>query len=259
MKSRSNTAIFSSQRWACPVLLLTAIGLAGLLGCEQRTPGVEGYAYRQQSATDSTATGRIYFGREIAAATPHLGGAEWLDWPTRENTELPDRLVGNMDLRPSDVVADIGAGSGYLTFRIAERVPSGRVLAVDIQQEMLDEIEIRRDSLGIRNVETVLGSDRSPNLADESVDVAIMVAAYHEFYYPWEMMNGILGALRPGGKVVLVEYRGEDPTIDVSSHHRLTEAQARMEMEAVGLVFRYSRDILPQQHFMVFEKPFRGS
>lgn len=198
----------------------------------------------------------MYFGREIARVTTHRGGAEWLERPTRENTELPDRLVANMDLRPSDVVADIGAGTGYFTFRIAERVPTGRVLAVDIQQEMLDDILARRDSLGVRNVETVLGTERSPNLGAESIDVALMVAAYHEFFYPWEMMTSIYDALRPGGRVVLIEYRAEDETLEVNRLHRLSEQQATRELEAAGFDYRFSRDILPQQHFMVFEKPF---
>ncbi len=234
------------------------VGLAlAMAGCTNDVPAPsDGYAYRDEAPSDSAGTGRLYLGREIAAVTPHRGGAEWLERPTRENAELPDRLVQNMDLRASDVVADIGAGTGYFTFRIASRVRSGRVYAVDIQPQMLADIELRRDSLGMRNVETVLGSEKSPNLPSQSIDVALMVAAYHEFYYPWEMMTSIVDALKPGGKVILIEYRGEDETLEVNRLHRLTQAQARRELEAVGLVFRYSRDILPQQHFMVFEKPF---
>ena len=238
-------------------VLATAVAMSS--GCVQDDVGPTGYKYRQERPTDSTGTGRFYFGREIASVTPHRGGAEWLERPTRENTELPDRLVQNMDLGAADIVADIGAGTGYLTCRIASRVPSGRVYAVDIQPEMLADIETRRDSLGVRNVETVLGSESSPNLPDNSINVALMVAAYHEFYYPWEMMSSILDALKPGGKVILIEYRGEDNTLEVDPLHRLSQDQARKEFEAVGFTFRYSRDILPQQHFMVFEKPFGPS
>ena len=237
---------------AALVLAVAAIFTAcGRTSIEERP-----YAYRDAAPSDSAGTGRLYFGREIARVTTHRGGAEWLERPTRENTELPDRLVANMDLRPSDVVADIGAGTGYFTFRIAERVPTGRVLAVDIQQEMLDDIAARRDSLGVRNVETVLGTERSPNLATESIDVALMVAAYHEFFYPWEMMTSIYDALRPGGRVVLIDYRAEDETLEVNRLHRLSEQQATRELEAAGFDYRFSRDILPQQHFIVFEKPF---
>ncbi len=247
---------------------LTSVGLVLLLnllvsGCVGNGgPGaVDGGSdvYRQGQASDSNGTGRFYFGREIAAVTPHRGGAEWLERPTRENAELPDRLVQNMDLSAADFVADIGAGTGYLTFRIAARVPAGRVYAVDIQRAMLADIEARRDSLGVRNVETVLGTEQSPNLPPGSIDVALMVAAYHEFLYPWEMMSDVFAALKPGGKVILIEYRAEDETLEVDHLHRLSQVQARKELEAVGFVFRYSRDILPQQHFMVFEKPFAAS
>lgn len=240
-----------------PVIICAFAVAAAIAGCATDTPpSSDAYPYKDEVSTDSAGTGRMYLGREIAAVTPHRGGAEWLERPTRENAELPDRLVQNMDLRASDVVADIGAGTGYFTFRIASRVRSGRVYAVDIQPQMLADIQARRDSLGMRNVETVLGTEKTPNLPAQSIDVALMVAAYHEFYYPWEMMTSIVEALKPGGKVILIEYRGEDETLEVNRLHRLTQAQARRELEAVGLVFRYSRDILPQQHFMVFEKPF---
>jgi ubiquinone/menaquinone biosynthesis C-methylase UbiE len=160
-----------------------------------------------------------------------------------------------LELSPADVVADIGAGTGYFTFRLCKHVPHGRVYAVDVQQEMLDLIEKRVAEEQYGNVVTVLGTARNPNLPPESVDLALMVDSYHEFSHPREMMENIVLSLRPGGRVVLVEYRAEDGTIPVKDVHRMTESQARLEMEAVGLVWRETKDILPQQHFIVFEKP----
>ena len=171
---------------------------------------------------------------------------------------MPDRVVGALDLSPSDVVADIGAGTGYFTFRLARKVPRGRVLAVDIQPEMLELIRARAERSGADHVETVLGTPRDPNLPGGTVDLALMVDAYHEFSHPREMMEHIVEALEPGGRVVLVEYRGEDPTLPVGRLHRMTEDQARREMEAVGLRWRETKDILPQQHLMIFEKPLAG-
>ncbi|MCB0719404.1 MAG: methyltransferase domain-containing protein [Bacteroidetes bacterium] len=231
-------------------LLLTAIG------CTRTGVRGDSYVYGSRSQADTTGTGRIYFGREIGSVTAHAGGAEWMQQQDRDTAELPDRLVENLDLKQTDVVADIGAGTGYLTLRIAPVVPYGKVYAVDIQPEMLDSIRVAVDSLHLTNVQTVLGSDKSPNLPANSTNVALMVNSYHEFYYPWEMMHAIFGALKPGGRVVVIEYRGEDATIDLSPLHKLTEAQIRKEMEAIGFEYRNRRDILPRQHFVVFQKPF---
>ena len=193
-------------------------------------------------------------GREIAEVTDP---ATWedLERPTREVLELPDRVVQALELRPANVVADIGAGTGYFTFRLSEAVPRGRVYAVDIQPEMLDILTARQQQLGVRNVETVLGDLKNPNLPAASIDLALIVFAYPQFSHPREMMTHVAEALKPGGRVVLVEYRAEDPTVPVSPLNRISEAQARREMEAVGLDWRETRAILPQQHLMVFEKP----
>ena len=153
------------------------------------------------------------------------------------------------------MIADIGAGSGYLTFRLQPVVPEGRVLAVDIQPEMLEAIEAKRLDLGVDNVETVLGTVTDPSLADESVDAALMVDAYHEFSHPREMMEGVVRALVPGGLVYLVEYRAEDPDSPISPLHKMTAKQARREMEAVGLELVENREGLPRQHVLVFRKP----
>jgi ubiquinone/menaquinone biosynthesis C-methylase UbiE len=164
-------------------------------------------------------------------------------------------LVRNLPLEGDSVVADIGAGTGYFSFRIAERVPRGRVLAVDIQPEMLDIIEARKDSGALQNVETVLGTEKDPRLPAASVDLILLVDAYHEFAWPREMGLALFQALRPGGALVLVEYRGEDPSVPIKRLHKMTRRQAIDEMQAVGLRWERTERFLPQQHFMVFRRP----
>jgi ubiquinone/menaquinone biosynthesis C-methylase UbiE len=153
------------------------------------------------------------------------------------------------------VVADIGAGTGYFSFPIARRVPDGRVLAVDIQQEMLDIIEARKVRGDVDNVETVMGTVENPNLPEESVDLILIVDAYHEFSHPYEMGQAIAKALKPEGRLVLIEYRAEDPRVPIKPLHKMSEEQAIKEMARVGLRWVETRDFLPQQHFLVFQKP----
>ena len=193
-------------------------------------------------------------GREISHVMGHRA-AGWLERPEREREELPDRVVGEMGLAPDAVVADVGAGTGYFSFRIAKKVPLGRVLAVDIQPEMLEIIERRSAAEEIGNLTPVLGSTVDPGLPEAGVDAVLLVDAYHEFSNPREMLDSIVRALRPGGRVFLVEYRGEDPTIPIKPLHKLTVAQARREFEAAGLQWVGNRDFLPDQHFMVFARP----
>ena len=198
-------------------------------------------------------TGTYYMGRELACVMDHRGAA-WMERPERERTELPAAVVRNLELAPYAVVADIGAGTGYFTFRIAPEVPEGIVLAVDIQPTMLDIIERRVDVDGVTNVETVLGTEISPQLERESVDLTLISDAYHEFSRPREMAQAIFDATKPGGRLVLIEYRAEDPTVPILELHKMSEAQVRLEMEAVGFRFVENRDFLPQQHFLVFER-----
>lgn len=244
--------MMSSKRYGSLLLalLLILVGPA----CRRTAPSSEAdevYAYGPRSADG---TGKYYMGREIAQVMGHRGAA-WLERPSREAEEFPDRVVRALDLSPADVVADIGAGTGYFTFRLSERVPHGRVYAVDIQEEMLDIIRERIRERGLTNIEPVRGTETDPNLPHATVDVALMVDAYHEFSFPHEMMTHIVDALKPGGEVVLVEYRGEDPTVPIKPLHKMTADQVRREMEAVGLAWRATKDFLPQQHFLVFEKP----
>ena len=198
--------------------------------------------------------GKFYMGREISFVMGHEG-SYWLERDEREKEEKPEQVIDNMSLRPDSVVADIGAGTGYFSFRIARRLPKGKVLAVDIQPEMLEQIEKKKSSSGVSNVEGVLGTISDPKLPPESIDFALMVDAYHEFSNPREMMTALTRALRPSGRVVLVEYRGEDDSVPIYPHHKMTEAQAVKEMAAVGLRFVETKSFLPQQHMMIFEKP----
>ncbi|MDB9305060.1 methyltransferase domain-containing protein [Nodularia spumigena CS-591/12] len=212
--------------------------------------------YEQRKNPSSDGIGKYYMGREIAKVMGHTG-AGWLERPSREVEEQPSKIVSALNLQPDDVVADIGAGTGYLSFRIAPFLTEGKVLAVDIQPEMLEIVEFFKQDKNIRNVEPILATLTNPNLPSATVDLALMVDAYHELEYPQEVMTGIVKALKPGGRVVLVEYRGENPFIMIKRLHKMTQKQVRKEMQAVGLVWRETKNLLPQQHLMVFEKePF---
>lgn len=235
---------------------MLAVSLGGG-ACERSTPDAldSTAVYTYQTNQSPNGTGKFYMGREIGDVTAHDPGTQWLEQPEREAIEFPNRVVEALNLRPTDVVADIGAGAGFFTFRISPHVPQGKVLAVDIQPEMVDQIRARAEADSIANVEPLLGTVDNPNLPEDSVDVTLIVGSYHEFSHPHEMMQHIVAALRPGGRLVLVEYRGEDTTIPVDPVHKMTEAQARKEMAAHGLVWSQTEDFLPQQHFMIFEKP----
>ena len=203
-------------------------------------------------------TGKIYMGREISHVMGHRG-AGWLERPDRQREERTDLLVGRLPLQADQVVADIGAGTGYFSFPVAERVPNGRVLAVDIQPEMLAIIEQRKRDRGVYNVEPVMGTITDPRLPAGGVDLIFIVDAYHEFSHPREMATAMFEALRPGGKLVLVEYRAEDPTVPIKPLHKMSEAQARKEMKAVGFHWLETGAYLPQQHVLVFAKPPLGA
>lgn len=231
--------------------------LSGLMlgGCATLSSATEPEViYQERTFHSSDGIGKFYMGREIAKVMGHTE-ALWLERPSREATEQPQQVVDALDLKPTDVVADLGAGTGYFSFRISPLVPQGKVLAVDIQPEMLDIIEFLAKENKITNVEPILGDLNEPNLPEESVDLALMVDAYHEFEYPREMMSGIVQALKPGGRVVLVEYRRENPLIMIKALHKMTQKQARKEMKAMGLQWLATKSFLPEQHFMVFQKP----
>lgn len=236
--------------WAVTLLLTTCLALSSGESAARGAAALQDYSYRPPS---SGGTGKIYLGREIARVMRPQGAA-WLERPDRETEEQPDSLVSILPLEPDDVVADIGAGSGYFTFRISPRIPGGQLLAVDIQPEMLRIIKQKKQEYGAANVVPILGTVKDPNLPEAGVDLVLMVDTYHEFLYPREMMDAIMKSLKPDGLVVLVEYRSEDPSVRKSPLHKMTEAQVRLEMGVVGLQWIVTYGILPQQHVIVFTK-----
>jgi ubiquinone/menaquinone biosynthesis C-methylase UbiE len=209
--------------------------------------------YQERVVHSPDGIGKFYMGREIAKVMGHTE-ALWLERPSREITEQPQQVIEALDLQPNDIVADIGAGTGYFSFRIAALVPQGKVLAVDIQPEMIDILNFFKTENKIANVEPILASINNPNLPNQTINLALMVDAYHEFEYPKEVMEGIVSGLKPGGRVVLVEYRGENPLILIKAIHKMKQKQVRKEMKAVGLEWRETKNFLPQQHMMIFEK-----
>jgi precorrin-6B methylase 2 len=198
-------------------------------------------------------SGKTYMGREIAEVMGHFG-VGWLERPEREREDRTDWLIDALALKPTDACADIGAGSGYFTMRISPLVPEGVVYATDIQQEMLDIVKERALEEGALNVMPVMGRIDHCGLEPSSVDIVLFVDAYHEFSHPREMMESIVTALKPGGRVYLVEYRLEDPFVLIKERHKMSEKQARLEMEAVGLAFVENIGVLPQQHILVFRR-----
>ena len=208
------------------------------------------YSYRQPSFDG---TGKVYMGREIAQVMGHQG-AGWLERSDRATEEQPQKMVAALGLKATDVVADIGAGTGYISQLLARQVPDGSVLAVDVQPEMVALLKRRIQTSKIANIQPRLGTEQSPELPPASIDLAIMVDAYHEFSYPQEMMTGIVSALKPDGRVVLAEYRGEDPKVFIKPHHKTTQKQIQRELNAVGLKLLKNESVLPQQHLLFFGK-----
>lgn len=212
--------------------------------------------YQFRDDHDINGIGKFYMGREIAHVMGYQG-AIWLERPEREMEEAPSKLVKELKLQPGQVVADIGAGSGMLSVMMAKEVgENGKVYAVDVQQEMLDLLDKRLTALGVKNVEGVLGKDKSPRLEEESIDLAIMVDVYHEFAFPYEMMTEIAKSLKPGGRVVFVEYRKEDPDVPIKLVHKMTEAQVKKEIDQPEFHLKWKETIetLPRQHVIIFEK-----
>ena len=199
--------------------------------------------------------GKFYYGREIAQVMGHQA-ASWLERPEREEEERTDLLLEALALKPGEIVADIGAGSGYFSWRMAQRIgPAGKVYAVEIQQEFLDLLMANMKKRGVENlVQPVLGTTQNPQLPDGTVDTILLVDVYHEFDFPAEMARGMIQALKPGGRLVLVEYRGEDPAVPIKPLHKMTVAQVRKELGAQPVKFERTIATLPRQHIIVFRK-----
>ena len=239
-----------SLRVRFAALLVLGISLAG--GADDR-PAEAAYVRMAQRTRDGI--GVTYFGREIAQVMGHEG-AGWLERAGREAEERTDLLLKALDLKPGDRVADVGAGSGYFSWRMAKLVgDEGKVLAVDIQQPMLDLLMANMTRRGVAaRVQPVLGTVSDPMLPPASVDVILLVDVYHEFDHPYEMSRAMIRALKPGGRLVIVEYRGEDPEVRIKPLHKMTVAQMKREFAIHPVTLERVDAQLPQQHIFVFRR-----
>ena len=232
-------------------LLLISIVLFFSNYCKAQNSIVESkYTFKNG---DYNGIGKWYMGREIAYVMGFQGIC-WLERSEREKEENVSSLIKNMKIKSNEVIADIGAGSGYHAFRIASLVTNGLVYAVDIQPEMLMAIEKTKEFKKVENIKTILGTEKTVELPKNSVDKILMVDVYHEFSFPVEMINSIKNALKPNGELFLIEYRAEDLKVPIKRIHKMTEEQAVKEMKAAGLVLKENIDNLPWQHCMVFIK-----
>lgn len=194
-------------------------------------------------------------GRRYAFVMSHEG-ADWLDRDERVQEEQPDIALKTIGIAPGSVVGDVGAGSGYMTVRLAKLVgPTGTVYANDIQKEMLDLLGRRLRRAKLTNVQPVLGTPTDPKLPEGALDLILMVDVYHEFQAPQEMLRRMLASLKPGGRMVLLEYRKEDPSIPILYEHKMSVAEAKLEVEAEGFTLSRVEEVLPRQHILIFTKP----
>jgi SAM-dependent methyltransferase len=194
-------------------------------------------------------------GRRFAGVMGYQG-AGWLDREERDTEEATERAIEALNLKTGQAVADIGAGTGYMSVRMAKRVgPSGRVYAEDVQPEMIELLRKRLARERITNVTPVMGLLDDPKLPDSTLDLELLVDVYHEFSEPQKMLRGLRSALKPGGRLVLLEYRKEDPTIPIREEHKMTVAEARLEVEAEGFKLARVDERLPRQHILIFTKP----
>ena len=234
--------------WLRAFLLISVLALPVALAGEAARPR---YA---AVAASPDGIGKVYMGREIAQVMSYRG-APWLERAERMEEERPDLVLAALDLKPGMAVADIGAGSGYYSWRMAERVGSGgTAYAVDIQPEMIELLQRQMSQRGAANVKAVLGTTTDPRLPAGTLDLALMVDVYHEFEYPYEMLASIARALMPGGRLVFVEFRANDPDVPIKALHTMTEAQVRKEAAVHPLEWLKTVSKLPWQQIIVFRK-----
>lgn len=238
-----------SAAWA--ILIFSAFLLRAEEPIEDKKQG----RYEWKKVHDPDGIGKFYLDREIAHVMGHQG-AGWLERPEREKEEDPKKLIESLDIKKGMVIADIGAGSGYYAFRIAPLLgEKGKVLAVDIQKEMIQIVKSKMKAKKITNIEPILSNEKDPKLPEGEVDLALMVDVYHEFAYPYEMTEKLVKALKKGGRLVFVEFRLEDPKVPIKLVHKMTERQVIKEMSEFKEM-KHAKTIttLPWQHVIVFEK-----
>lgn len=232
------------------ILICCVQWLAAQKGIAQKNNSDSLYTY---GAASPGGTGKFYMGREIA----HVMGtsnAAWLDRSSRSQEEHTQLAIDKIEVPENGMIADIGAGTGYYTFKLAPKVPKGKVYAVEIQNEMITALKERKKKLNVTNVEVIKGSTISVNLPENSIDLAIMVDVYHELEYPVEMLTSIKKSLKKDGQLLLIEYKGEDPAVAIRPLHKTTVEQLNKELSANGFKMTYNGDFLPIQHFLVYKK-----
>ena len=228
-----------------PVLLVLILS-AWLPVCHAQP----GYTLGRASADG---IGKYYFGREIAHVMDASGG-DWLERNERQQEENTALAIQKINLPPNSSIADIGAGTGYWSFRLAARFPKGKVYAVEVQDAFIAYLSNKKKSVADSVVEIIKGSAQSPNLPNNSIDLAIMVDVYHELAFPHEMLQAIRAALKTHGKILFIEYRGEDAAIPIKAIHKTTVAQLNRELNANGFALYRQEEMLPIQHYLLYEK-----
>jgi ubiquinone/menaquinone biosynthesis C-methylase UbiE len=184
-----------------------------------------------------------------------VGGADWLVRPERVEEEHPDEALNAVGIAKGSTVADVGAGVGYYSAKLAKRVgPEGKIYANDIQQGMLDRLRKNMTAMKITNVIPILGSEDNPNLPRDTMDVILLVDVYHEFSKPVQMIDHLRDSLKPDGRLILLEYREEDPQVPIRTEHKMSVKTVRAELEPQGLKFEKSIEVLPWQHIIIFRR-----
>ncbi len=211
--------------------------------------------YETRATYDPDGINKFYMGRQIAHVVSGHPTVSWLERPGREEEEQTDKLLEALNLKNGDVAADIGAGTGYITWRMAKKVaPNGKVYAQELQQEMLDILGENMKKRGVTNVVHALGTITNPNLPTNSLDLIIMVDVYHEFSHPFEMTEGLVASLKNGGRLVFVEFKPNDPTVRIKPVHTMSEAQVKKEMSLFPLQHVQTVTNLPMQNIITFKK-----
>jgi SAM-dependent methyltransferase len=231
-------------------LVLGAFGSPQPMAAAENPVAVPQY---RQGRGSPDGIGKFYEGREIAAVMG-FQGTPWLERQSRASEERPDLLVDELRLQSGMSVADIGAGSGYLSRLMAPLVGPGRVFAVDVQPQMVALLRQLSQRPEFQNIVPIQGDADNVKLPPTSIDLAILVDVYHELAYPYEVMRTLIRSLKPGGRVVLVEYRAEDPAVPIKPLHKMSEVQITREMNVLPLVWERTSERLPMQHIVVFRK-----
>lgn len=238
-----------------PVLLIMLFSFSDL-SCQQPpqkklSPSKDtGYVYKRGS---SDGTGKFYLDREIALVMG-AAGSDWLERPERQQEENAQLAIDRMNLTDSSVVADLGAGTGYYSFRISPLVSKGKVFAIELQDELISYLAQRKKQNGFDNVEVIKADTISTHLPPNSVDLLFMVDVYHELAWPKEILKSVYESLKPGGRLLLIEYRGEDPAVPIKPLHKTTVKQLNRELKANGFELASKGDFLPIQHFLLYRK-----